>query len=164
MNRPVLIAITMLAGLIFGMPLLPSASAEDELGYGKSVSVTNNKITINRDFLGKLAQRPSLQNADLHTWEIVYLVNIGDRQAIGVAIDLVALDSPEAARVDDHHRTRELARALSLHEEVFWNLLEKKSLETRSKVVRFFDVNKEDYVGHDYDEEKKRILGTQKAR
>lgn len=158
-KKPLPTTVVVLVSLILG-PFTCSVLADDELGYGKAVTVSGNKISIDRNFVGKLAQRPTLESADLHTWELVYLVNIGDRQAISVAIDLVALASPEAARVDDHHRARELARALSLHEDTFWNLLARKPIDTRKKVVRFFDVNKEDYVGHDYEEEKKRVLGT----
>ena len=140
--------------------VVAAADEKNELAYGQSVRTRGSVITLDRGFIPRLAKHPSLETSDRHIWEIVYLINIGDRQAMKLAIELVALDYPEGAKVDDHHRTREIARALSLHEDVFWNLLLGTSLQTRKKVIHFYDVNRADYVGHDYDEEKARILNT----
>lgn len=134
------------------------ADSTQKLAYGQSVRVQGNRITIDRSFVAVLAKHPSLDSADHNIWELIYLINIGDREAISLAIDLLALDYPEGAKVDDHHGTRVMARALSDLDDVFWNQLLLKPLATRKKVIHFYDVNRTDYVGHDYEEEKARML------
>ncbi len=136
------------------------ADDESELAYGQSVRIHGSLITIDRGFISRLAKHPTLEAADHHQWEIVYFVNVGDKQAMRVAIELLSLDYPESAKVDDHYRTREMARALSLHEDVFWDLLLTTPLQTRKNVIRYYEVNRVDYVGHDYEEEKARMLKT----
>jgi hypothetical protein len=122
------------------------------------VQVRGNLITLDRSFITRLAKHPSLEASDQNIWELTYFVHVGDGEAMKVAIDLIARDYPEGASVDDDHRTREMARALSLHEEIFWNLLITAPIAVRKKVIHFYDVNPVDYVGHDYDEEKARML------
>jgi hypothetical protein len=134
------------------------AGNEIELAYGKGVQVRDNVITLDKGFISRLVKRPSLESSDQHIWEIIYFIHITDQQAMKLGLELIALDYPEGAKIDDHHRTREIARALSVHEEIFWDLLKTMPLQIRKKVIHFYDINRTDYVGHDYDEEKTGVL------
>jgi len=128
-----------------------------ENGYGKGVKVAKDQIELNKSFLKSLAAKPSLDLYDVYRWELQYLVNVGNRQALSIGIELLSQVGPEQIKVDDDHGIRLLAATISDHPD-FWVMLRTKPHALRKKVVYYYDVNRCDYFGHDYEDEKARTL------
>ncbi len=137
--------------------LADSSFVGEEKGYGKGVIVTDNRVEINKSFLKALAAMPSLQAYDGHIWELQYLIGVGNRTALSVGIELISLAEPKQVKIDDDHGVRILAASVSHHPD-FWTMLRTKPLQLRRKVVRYYDINRCDYFGHDYEDEKVRTL------
>jgi hypothetical protein len=158
--KTVFIVLTSLAAFLSLSPV----RAEVHVAYGEAVRVDDSKVILDRRIISTLAKKPSLEAFHKNLWEVVYFVNIFDRQAISVGIDLLALANPNQVKADDHHGVHPLARALTNSDYVFWEILAAKPAPVRKKVIEYFDVNKNDYVGHDYEDWKKDALKGEKAR
>lgn len=131
---------------------------EVTVACGPSVRIDGNKVILDRNLIYKFSKQPTLDLLEKNLWEIIYFVNIFDKQAMSGAIDLIATIDPKRVRSIEHTGVRLLARSLTQHTQ-FWDLLGGKPLPIRRKVIQYFDKYKTDYtLGYDYEEWKQKIL------
>jgi len=116
--------------------------------YGNSAKMNGQSVIIDKSFLKRLNERPTLDEWKKNRWELIYLINVGNTSARSIGIEVLAHANPDQAKHDDDDLVRPLARALSQAPQ-FWTLLGKKPAEIKSKVIRYFDVIPEDYTGFD---------------
>jgi hypothetical protein len=116
--------------------------------YGVSAKRNGQFVTIDKSFVKRLSERPTLDEWNKNKWELVYLINVGDISAVNTGIDVLANADPEKAKHDDDELVRPLARALS-QKPLLWALLSKKPQDTKNRVTQYFDIIPEDYTGYD---------------
>ena len=73
------------------------------------------------------------------------LVNLGDRTAISLAIDVLAVNPP-IDRIHDRDGYEYIARAVTQRDE-FWYILIKKNNTKKKTVVNYLDKNRDLYSG-----------------
>lgn len=131
---------------------------QETVACGPSVMVDGNKVILDRSLIKKFAKKPTLEMLEKNLWEIIYFVNIFDKEAMSAAIDLIATVDPKRVRAIEHSGIRLLARALT-HQAKFWDVLGSKPLPIRKKVIQYYDNYKADYtLGYDYEEWKQKML------
>ncbi len=111
--------------------------------------VQGNRVIIDRGFLLILAKnpRPDSKIFDQNANELVYLVSDGDREAIDLALRVIANTHAESVMSDNLKRpVRRVAWALS-YQHLLLDVLGKQPQAVRSKVLHYFDVNPQDFMG-----------------
>ncbi len=133
-----------------------AATFSSRLPIGKSVLVQNNKLIIDTSFLGAIAKNPGREEWFKNYWEFIYLIYLGHPEAISVGIDVLA----SLPRVDpkyDHDGIKNLARAVS-HRDIFWEILSKKPMTVRKKIVDYFEKSSWNYDGQEDPKAMKQII------
>lgn len=118
------------------------------------------QIILDRRFLNEIAKdpRPGNRSLSLAKAEFLYLVFDGDRQAIDIAIYIIANSNPDRVKVDDHDGLRPIVWLIS-YQRLFIDVLQTKPIPLRKKVLRYFDVNPKDFKGVEgYEWSRKEIL------
>lgn len=152
--------------LVALLALKVEASNVARENYGASATHNDQAVAIDKSFVKRLSEQPSINEWKRNRWELVYLINVGDVSARSVGIELLARANPDSAKHDDDDLVRPLARAISQTPQ-FWTLLSKKPAEVQNKVLGYFDLLPEDYTGYDkadYAWQKQQLLSGRKKK
>ena len=135
-----------------------ASGVKTKAAFGDSTQVEGNKVILDRAVVIEFAKQPSLRSLERNPWEVIYFVMVGDEQAANAAIDLISLINPAQVKADGYSLIHPLAWALTRSDYSFWQMLAKRPLAVRRKVVGYFDAIPNDYTGHDYQSWKRDTL------
>jgi len=139
------IKVTLFCTLTLLAVVVWATTFSSRLPFGKSVLIQNDKLTIDTRFLVALAKNPGREEWFKNYWELIYLIYLGHPESISVGIDVLA-SLPRVNPKYDHDGVKNLARAVS-HRDIFWEILSKKPMAIRKKIVSYFDENPWNYDG-----------------
>ena len=110
--------------------------SELPIGESSNISESGEILKIDYRFVTELKNNPSIKRATENFWELVYFINLGDKDAIEVGIILLAENVPLNV-LHDRYGVQYIARALSQTDE-FWYVLKNNDKETIIAVINYY--------------------------
>jgi len=109
------------------------------LPFGKSVTTapSSEKIEIDHSFIKLMSKHPTMKLASENFWELIYFINLGDKEALNIGINLLTQNT-HTDLLHDKYGLQYIARAVSQNDE-FWYQLQEKKLDQITAVLAYFE-------------------------